>query len=139
LAVALSVWGKRASIATLVKYAVTGGVATALYAAVLSVLTAHTGIPAPAASPVASISVIGPAYLGHRFFSFESTNPPAREFAGFLGTTAASLVLGSIVVLVAVDLLALRPFYAGILAATSVAGAAFVLNSRWVFAKGKPG
>ncbi|MFZ1814793.1 MAG: GtrA family protein [Rhizobiaceae bacterium] len=99
----------RVLLAQLARFAVTGGVASGVYAIVAYVCVSHAELSGTIASVIAYAIAIPVSFLGQKFWTFRSRGAIRQELSKFLMLQIGNLVAAAMVMGVLTDALSLDP------------------------------
>jgi putative flippase GtrA len=118
-----------------IRYALTGGVATAVQYAVLLTLVEWLGVPAPWAAGLGALCGAALGYLGNRHFTFQgSAASHGQAVPRFLLVALAGAALNGLIVWLGTQALGWHYLAAQVLATLVVLGLGYRLNRSWTFA-----
>jgi len=98
------------------------------------ILGLHTGLPNWVASTLCYAILIGPVYLAHRRFSFQSEAPHGQALPRYVGVQLCSLLLASLFSYVLYGAFSMPTVYTSILVTALTSGVSFFVLRLWAFA-----
>jgi putative flippase GtrA len=98
----------------------------------------HTGFPTWVASTLCYALLIGPVYLAHRRFSFQSEAPHGQALPRYVGVQVCSLLLASCFSYVLYGVFAMPTVFASVLVTGLTSAVNFVVLRVWAFAHHEP-
>lgn len=117
----------------LLRFGVTGVVATLVHFLALTGAVEHLHIPPSIANGLAFCCAVGVTYTGQAFWVFGARDHSARRFAKFLTTALGGLLANVAIMAFAVDILGLAYRIGFVGALILVPLGTFVINKLWVF------
>jgi putative flippase GtrA len=117
----------------LVRYALAGLFATAVYFGAVIALVEYAGVQAVPSAAIATLIVMVTSYAVNRAWVFDATRPHSSSFPRFVAATGLSIALNSLLMHLAVTVLA-WPYLAGVVLTTAIVPPVnFVVNYFWSF------
>ncbi|MGQ0456439.1 MAG: GtrA family protein [Hyphomicrobium sp.] len=89
----------------LFRFAVTGGVASVIYAVVTLALIDELQLASPLASVLGYLAAIPVSFWGQKTWTFQTNGEVTKEFARFLLLQAVNILLAALVMALAIDFL----------------------------------
>ena len=118
---------------TFVRYALTGGFATATHYTILLVLVESLGVPAPAVTALGALGGALVAYLANRRFTFCSVARHRYTLPRFLVVTALGAGLNSLIVWIGISALTWHYLAVQAVATVVILALTYHLNRSWTF------
>lgn len=117
----------------LVRFALTGGLASSVYSIIAILAIDHLGVSGFYASVIGYLVAIPVSFIGQKFWTFRATGALRRELPGFLLVQGLNLIAAAIIMTVLVDFFG----FDRIVGVAAVVGAiplmTYILLSRNVF------
>jgi len=122
-----------ALVRSIVRFAVVGAIATAIHAAVFSLLIESTRIDPVAATVVAFAVAFAAGFVLNRRWTFGSRADPVAQLPRYLVAQLAGLALSAAIMYVAVHVQRWSPYAGLALSIVLVPPVTFALSRWWVF------
>jgi putative flippase GtrA len=117
----------------LVRFAVTGGLASGVYSITVILAIDRLGLNAFYASVIGYLVAIPVSFVGQKFWTFRATGALKRELPGFLAVQALNLLAAAIIMAFFVDFLRLDRLIGVALVVGAIPLMTYILLSRNVF------
>jgi putative flippase GtrA len=122
----------------LARFIAVGGGGTIAFIALSSFFVGlGTAVPAWMVNALCYAALIGPVYLLHRRFSFQSDAAHRQSLPRYVAVQACSVALVSVLSLVLQSTFALAPMIAATLVSVLTVGINFAVMRSWAFARGQ--
>jgi len=117
----------------IVRFAITGGIASGVYAIIAIVAVDMMGMSGLGASALAYLVAIPVSFIGQKFWTFRASGTLRRELPGFLAVQAVNLVAAAVIMALLVDVLKLDRIVGVGAVVIAIPAMTYLLLSRKVF------
>lgn len=125
----------RALLGRLVRFAMTGGAASAVYAVCAFVGVDMLGLSGLVSSIVAYLIAIPVSFAGQKYWTFRATGNLSYELPRFFAVQITCLIASALIMTVLVDVLHLSHVLGVAAVIVAIPAASYILMSRGVFGK----